>query len=156
MDLFAELPSELGVLIDDATSVPASEAHLPPLDAATQMALCRTLLDTFDFDWRHGRLDESAHPFTGGVPTDVRITTRIENGDWLSGLMATIHEAGHARFERGLPARWSEQPVGRAPGLTIHESQSLFFEMQIARSHRSLPLERPVNLYTVLEHLRCR
>ena len=32
-----------------------------------------------DFD--HARLDQSAHPFSGGTPTDVRITTRyVEDG----------------------------------------------------------------------------
>ncbi|MDO9125709.1 MAG: carboxypeptidase M32, partial [Parvibaculum sp.] len=41
---------------------------------------------------------------------------------------------GHSLYERGLPEEWRGQPVGRARGMTIHESQSLLFEMQAGRS----------------------
>ena len=48
--------------------------------------------------------------------------------------MGTLHETGHALYERGLPAEWRRQPVGRARGMAMHESQSLFLEMQVCRS----------------------
>jgi carboxypeptidase Taq len=35
----------------------------------------------FDFD--RGRLDQSVHPFCGGVPSDVRITTRYDEKNFV-------------------------------------------------------------------------
>ena len=49
-------------------------------------------------------------------------------------LMVVCHETGHAVYEQGLPERWLSQPVGHALGMAIHESQSLFVEMQLCRS----------------------
>ena len=46
----------------------------------------------------------SAHPFSGGTPTDVRITTRYREDDFRSAILAVVHETGHALYERGLPA----------------------------------------------------
>jgi carboxypeptidase Taq len=84
------------------------------------------------FDFEAGRLDVSAHPFCGGVPEDVRITTRFREGEFLSSLMGTIHETGHARYEQGLPRGWLGQPVAEARSMALHESQSLSLEMQLA------------------------
>jgi carboxypeptidase Taq len=84
------------------------------------------------FDFEAGRLDVSTHPFCGGVPEDVRITTRFREDEFLSSLMGTIHETGHARYEQGLPRGWLGQPVAEARSMALHESQSLSFEMQLA------------------------
>jgi carboxypeptidase Taq len=48
--------------------------------------------------------------------------------------MGALHETGHALYKRGLPAEWRRQPVGAARGMAVHESQSLFLEMQVCRS----------------------
>ncbi|MCB1954463.1 MAG: carboxypeptidase M32 [Rhodocyclaceae bacterium] len=101
---------------------------------AAQRALSEALMDVFGFDRQRGRLDSSAHPFTGGVAEDVRITTRYNPHDPFDSLNSTIHELGHARYAQGLPRAWLGRPVGRARSFGIHESQSLSFEMQIARS----------------------
>ena len=53
------------------------------------------------FNFQKGRLDKSAHPFSGGIPDDVRITTRYDEQDWASSLMGVIHETGHALYEQG-------------------------------------------------------
>ena len=86
------------------------------------------------FNFQKGRLDKSAHPFSGGIPDDVRITTRYDEQDWASSLMGVIHETGHALYEQGLPKEWRGQPVGDARGMVLHESQSLTLEMQACRS----------------------
>jgi carboxypeptidase Taq len=85
------------------------------------------------FDFTAGRLDVSTHPFCGGVPQDVRITTRYSENDFLTGLMGVIHETGHGRYEQNLPGEWLGLPVARARSMALHESQSLSFEMQLAR-----------------------
>jgi carboxypeptidase Taq len=105
-----------------------------PFPAATQEALCRRLSEAAGLEPAHARLDRSAHPFCGGTPTDVRITTRYDEADFARALLAVLHETGHALYERGLPAAWARQPVGEAAGMAAHESQSLIVEMQACRS----------------------
>jgi len=83
------------------------------------------------FDFEAGRLDVSTHPFCGGVPEDVRMTTRFHEDDFLGSLMGTVHETGHARYEQNLPRDWLGQPVAEARSMALHESQSLSFEMQL-------------------------
>ncbi len=105
-----------------------------PFPIDKQKALGLAVMEAIGFDFEHGRLDVSHHPFCGGVPTDVRMTTRYTTGDFLSSLMGIIHETGHGLYEQGLPKEWSNFAIGRARGMSIHESQSLFMEKQIGRS----------------------
>ncbi|MCL9776756.1 carboxypeptidase M32 [Vibrio methylphosphonaticus] len=101
---------------------------------SAQNALGLEVMALLNFDFNHGRLDISSHPFCGGVPEDVRITTRYDEQDFVQSLMGIVHETGHARYEQGLPQQWAGSPVGQARSMGIHESQSLFFEMQLGRS----------------------
>ena len=117
-----------------------------PYDPAKQKALGEVMMKAIGFDFEHGRLDISHHPFCGGVPTDVRMTTRYSTEDFIPGILGILHETGHGLYEQGLPAAWSHWPSGRARGMAIHESQSLFVEKQIAKSPEfwawGLPLVR--------------
>ncbi len=113
-----------------------------PLDR--QRALGTRLMAAIGFPFDHGRLDESHHPFSGGTPEDLRITTRYERGDFTLALMATLHETGHALYEHGLPKRWRRQPVGAARGMSLHESQSLLIEMQVCRGREFLGFAAPL------------
>jgi len=116
----------------DASPAPVAPAgHFP---ADRQEALCRMLSSRAGLDFTHARLDRSAHPFCGGTPTDIRITTRYDEANPAQAIMGVLHETGHALYERGLPATWARQPVGRAAGMAAHESQSLILEMQACRS----------------------
>jgi carboxypeptidase Taq len=102
--------------------------------ADRQEALCRSLSLRAGLEEDHSRLDRSTHPFCGGIPTDVRITTRYDESNFAKSLLGVMHETGHALYERGLPAHWTRQPVGSAAGMAAHESQSLIIEMQACRS----------------------
>ncbi len=121
----------------------------------------------FPFD--RGRLDESEHPFTEGVPGDIRVTTRFDAADPFPGLLGALHETGHAMYDLGLPQRWRDQPVGRDRGMALEESQSLLLEMIIGRSRAFVQYLRPLlekhfavsgpewdgeNLYRRLTHVR--
>lgn len=134
--LFADLESFLPPFLDVVLEHQGSVADIPPgpYDLAAQEALGRKVMHAMGFDFRHGRLDVSAHPFCGGTPGDVRITTRYDANDYSSALMGVIHETGHGLYERGLPPAWRRQPVGLARGMSVHESQSLLMEMQAGRS----------------------
>ena len=115
-----------------------------PFSIAKQREMSHELMKLLGFDFQAGRLDESAHPFSGGVPEDVRLTTRYREEDFARALMATIHETGHARYEQNLRRDWLGQPIARARSFGIHESQSLAFEMQIARSRAFMGLVAPL------------
>ena len=115
-----------------------------PFPVAKQRSLSLAVVALLGFDFEGGRLDESAHPFNGGVPEDIRMTTRYIDGSGIDSLMSTIHETGHARYEQNLPRDWLGQPVGRARSAAIHESMSLAFEMQLARSRAFVGLLAPM------------
>jgi len=115
-----------------------------PFPLAAQTALCRRVVGLLGFDFDAGRIDTSTHPFSGGVPEDVRITTRYTELDFEQSLMATIHETGHGRYEQNLPREWLGQPLAQARSMGIHESQSLAFEMQLARSRPFVGLLAPL------------
>ena len=105
-----------------------------PFPTAVQETLCRRLSERLGLDFAYARLDRSAHPFSGGTRTDVRITTRYDEADFTQAVLAVVHETGHALYERGLPEAFARQPVGEAAGMAAHESQSLIIEMQACRS----------------------
>ncbi len=132
---FGALKSWLPDLLQRAVAKQAQ----PPLQPLGPVAV-ESLLG---FDFNHGRLDVSAHPFCGGVPDDVRITTRYNESEFLSAMMGVIHETGHARYEQNLPQQWRGQPVALARSTAIHESQSLFMEMQLGRSRAFLQHIQP-------------
>jgi carboxypeptidase Taq len=102
-----------------------------PFPVAAQEALCRRVVTLLGFDFAGGTLSTSTHPFCGGVPEDVRMTTRFREDDFLPALMGTVHETGHGRYEQNRPREWLGQPVSEARSMAIHESQSLTFEMQL-------------------------
>lgn len=136
--LFAELEADLPPILDAVLERQAREGEplMPagPFPVAAQRGLAREIMATLGFDFAHGRLDETLHPFCGGVPDDVRVTTRFSETGFVSGVMGVIHETGHALYERGLPSAWRGLPIGEARGMVMHESQSLLMEMQACRS----------------------
>ncbi len=132
--IFGEVRQWLPDLIRRVTEKQAKEpliAPVGPFPQDRQRALCEQVIGLLGFDFQAGRLDVSTHPFCGGVPEDVRITTRFRDDDFLTSLMGTIHETGHGRYEQNLPRALLGQPVAQARSMALHESQSLSFEMQL-------------------------
>jgi len=139
--VFAELKSFLRDFIPEALDVQAERLAARPLKPLAgsypidrQRELGLAMMGAVGFDFTRGSLSVSHHPFCGGVPTDVRITTRYKTSDFLPALMGVLHETGHALYEQNLPAQWAHWPLGRARGMAVHESQSLFVEKQIGRN----------------------
>jgi len=115
-----------------------------PFAVEKQQKIGRMIAEKIGFDFQHGRLDISHHPFCGGTQRDVRITTRYTTDDFLSSLFGVLHETGHAKYEQNLPLDWGSQPVGRALGMMVHESQSLITEMQISKGSAFLKFLLPL------------
>ncbi|MDB5219402.1 MAG: Thermostable carboxypeptidase 1 [Myxococcaceae bacterium] len=132
--LARELPPLVDAIIEEQARAPRPPDPRGPFPVARQAALGRHLAERMGFDFTRGRLDVSAHPFCGGAAEDVRMTTRYDEQSFLSSILGVIHETGHALYEMGLPRAWVRQPVGRAVGMGLHESQSLLMEMQAGRS----------------------
>lgn len=143
-DLAAFLPDFLSDVLDRQAKKPTPLPVKGPFDLKAQEALARRMMAAVGFDFEHGRLDVSLHPFCGGVPEDVRITTRYDDDDFMKALMGVLHETGHALYERGLPQDWRLQPVGEARGMAVHESQSLLIEMQACRSAEFMQFAAPL------------
>ncbi len=132
--LRAGLPELIGTVMQHQSRLPPALPLEGPFPAPLQKALAERLMLAVGFDAARGRLDVSTHPFCGGAVDDVRITTRYDETDFAGALMGVLHETGHALYEQGRPRDWLSQPVGRARGMTLHESQSLLIEMQACRS----------------------
>jgi carboxypeptidase Taq len=170
--IFTTLGHRLPSLVQEVIELQANRPALPitgKFSRSRQWQLALDVMRTIGFSFDRGRLDESGHPFTGGVPGDIRITTKLSPTEPLTGLMGVLHETGHAMYDLGLPEAWRGQPVGRDRGLTIQESQSLLLEMLICRSRpfvtylapvmrKNLAVEGPEweaeNLYRVLTRVQ--
>ncbi|HEX2011878.1 MAG TPA: carboxypeptidase M32 [Roseateles sp.] len=150
--VFGDLRGWLPGLIRQVQERQLQEAVLVPegrFPAAAQRALGLDAMKLMGFDFEAGRLDESTHPFCGGVPEDVRMTTRYREDSFLPSLTGTIHETGHGRYEQNLPRAWMGLPVARARSMGLHESQSLSFEMQLGSHPAFAGLLSPL----VVKHL---
>jgi carboxypeptidase Taq len=122
---------ELIEAIEARPPVPLLDVEVP---VELQLAWHRRIVEGLGYDLDHGRIDQAHHPFTVRTgPADVRITTRVVVDDLLSGLGSTVHEAGHALYEQGMPDRPGTM-LGEAASLGMHESQSRFWENVIGRS----------------------
>ena len=81
-----------------------------------------------------GDLDTSHHPFCGGVPDDVRITTRVREDEITDALYSTLHECGHALYELGIDCAYEGTPLNNGTSAGVHESQSRMWENIVGRS----------------------
>ena len=137
--LFTPLRRELVPLIEDlagAPDRPDPAIHEQKIDVDRQIRFSREIARAIGYDFDAGRLDISTHPFTEGLaPGDTRITSRFQEAPFADGLGSTMHEAGHALYEQGLPKNeYHGRPLSEAVSLGIHESQSRLWENQVGRS----------------------
>ena len=135
--LFSELRKGLIKLShdvkDDGRFVKVKDLKGPfPLE--NQRAISLHVARLFGLPEANSRLDISTHPFSINIsPLDQRITTRYDEAH-LDSLSSTMHEVGHALYELNLPREWEGTPMQEAISLSVHESQSRFWENVIGRS----------------------
>lgn len=104
-------------------------------DVDKQWSFTEQVLRDMGFDFNCGRQDKSTHPFTINFhPTDVRITTRVDENNFMYCLSSSIHEGGHALYEQGMDPRWYGTPFCEAISYGIHESQSRLWENLVGLS----------------------
>ena len=145
--MFKALSRRLPTLIREAIVAQEGRPYLPltgKFPAGKQRAFVVEVMKAVGFPFDRGRLDESEHPFTEGVPGDIRVTTRFDPDDVFTGVLGALHETGHAMYDLGLPQPWRDQPVGRDRGMALEESQSLLLEMVIGRSRAFVRYLKPL------------
>ena len=145
--MFKALARRLPALIREVLDQQERRPILPiagKFSASKQKTLAIEVMKAVGFPFDRGRLDESEHPFTEGVPGDVRVTTRFDTADPFTGLLGALHETGHAMYDVGMPLEFADQPVGRDRGMALEESQSLLMEMIVCRSRPFVKYLRPL------------
>ncbi len=136
--MFAELRDESVKLLDKlkAGTAPDDSIIHSHFDLNTQREVAEAIAKKLGFDFNHGRLDPTVHPFAQDISKyDVRITTRYFEDFFNPAFFGTMHEAGHAMYEQGIADKYYRTPLGAAISLGIHESQSRLFENLVGRSY---------------------
>ena len=106
--------------------------HYPIAD---QRVFSDYLMDVLGLDRNHCIIGETEHPFTTEFTKyDVRITTHYHEDALESSMYSVIHEGGHATYERNIADEIARLPIGCGVSMSVHESQSRFFENIIGRS----------------------
>ncbi|MEM6971237.1 MAG: carboxypeptidase M32 [Pseudomonadota bacterium] len=130
--LLESMRARLSALIAAIAEKPKPKALAGDFPAGAQLALAERIARQLGYDFERGRLDTAAHPFSSGTVGDARITTRTDVANPLDCLYSTIHEVGHALYTDGAPDPFL--PAAAYCSMGVHESQSRFWENQIARS----------------------
>ncbi len=131
--IFEIIKSEIIPLYKSSNKIANPSLYQNPIDEIKILEKTKESLTNLNFDFSKGRIDQSHHPFCGGANNDVRITTRFEN-NILETLSALFHETGHGVYEQNRPKKYLYEPVGQSRSLSVHESQSLFYENHIFKS----------------------
>lgn len=93
------------------------------------------LMDLLGLDRGHCGLAETEHPYTLTFNNkDVRITTHYHEKNMTFAMYSTIHEGGHALYELGCGDEYEFTNLSGGASMSIHESQSRFYENIIGRS----------------------
>jgi carboxypeptidase Taq len=130
--VFDELAAALPALVAHAQARSPRRSLEVPVDAQ-QVAVQGTLrrLGVNAASWR---VDVSAHPFTAWIGRrDTRVTTRYSDGEPES-LLSSLHEYGHALYERQVDPALERTNLAGGASMSIHESQSKLWENHVARN----------------------
>lgn len=92
----------------------------------------RDIAAKMGFDFQRGVMVLSnIHPSCYASWDDARFCVPPDEKGFVTPLNTTMHEAGHGIYEQNLNASFAYQPVARSCGMSLHESQALFWERQI-------------------------
>ncbi|MBQ6601868.1 MAG: carboxypeptidase M32 [Eubacterium sp.] len=134
-----------GVLKERLVPLIAKIAEKPQVDdsflhgdfpAWQQEKLAYKLMDIIGIDRDHCALSTTEHPFTTsyGSHYDVRITTNYRPHKLDPSMFSVIHEGGHAMYEMGSDDELAYTVLDGGASMSIHESQSRFYENICGRS----------------------
>jgi carboxypeptidase Taq len=129
--IFSALAERLSPLVDRARVHSPRRPLAVPVEA--QRAAVASVLRRLGVEDASWRVDVSAHPFTAWMgPRDTRVTTRYGDGD-VESLLSSLHEYGHALYERQVDPTLERTNLGHGTSMSVHESQSKLWENHVAR-----------------------
>jgi len=133
---FTSLRASIVPLLEKVAAAPAPETDFLfracPIDK--QRELSDYLMAVMGIDREYCGIGETEHPFTTNTNNrDVRITTHYFLNDFASSMYSVIHEGGHALYELGT-ADELRYTCLLDMAMSVHESQSRFYENIIGRS----------------------
>jgi carboxypeptidase Taq len=130
--VFGALAQALPPLVAEArVRSPRRSLEVP---VSAQQAAVAGTLSRLGVDKESWRVDVSAHPFTAWIGRgDSRLTTRYGDGE-VESLLSSLHEYGHALYERQVDPALDRTNLGCGTSMSIHESQSKLWENHVARS----------------------
>ena len=133
--IFAPLAAEQTQIVREAAQIPAEPLPGGSYSKAAQLAISSKVVRAMGYDFKHGRIDLTEHPFTTNIGLqDVRITTAVHRDLPVSCLLSTVHECGHALYEQGIAPQYHRTVLGDGVSYAFHESQSRLWENLVGRS----------------------
>lgn len=134
---FEAILEDLGPLVKKAAAARPKDLSLlhAPVSDAQQEKLASEVLDFLKADWDRLAISTTEHPFTDFLShDDVRITTHYEPDQFVSSILSTVHEYGHALYHLQTEAAFDKTMLVEGVGCAAHESQSRLLENHIGRS----------------------
>lgn len=133
--LFKRLIAKLVPVSKKILAEPLPENAIPAgrYTLEDQLKFVSAISTGMGFDTNCGRIDLSAHPFTGGTAQDVRITFRYQEDNPYYAIFPIIHETGHALYEQGFKQKYTGTPLAEGVSMAFHESQSRLWENVVGR-----------------------
>lgn len=134
---FAELRKVIVPLIEKVQAAPEIRddflyRHYP---VEVQSKFSDYLMEVMGLDRKHCGIAQTEHPYTTNFNNkDVRITTHYYEDSLASSMFSVIHEGGHALYELGADDCYNYTCLSGGVAMSIHESQSRFYENLIGRS----------------------
>ena len=134
---FEVIKKELPELIEKVKA--AKQIDDSPLsrkvDVKRQEAFNEYVLDVLKRDPRQVYMSTTEHPYTDFLSSrDMRINTHYYEDRFLSAVLATVHEYGHALYGLQMDPDYAKTALVSTVGSGAHESQSRFLENYIGRS----------------------
>ena len=106
--------------------------HYP---AEIQRKFSDYLMEVLGMDRSHCAIAETEHPYTTNFNNkDVRIATHYHKDNLVSSLYSVVHEGGHGLYELGAEDQYNFTVLSGGASMSLHESQSRFYENIIGRS----------------------
>ena len=135
---FDKLRERLVPLIKKVASMPQPDDGIRhgAFEDSAQEDLAYRLMKIIGLDLDHVGLSTTEHPFTTslGSHLDERITTKYLKDDFAASMYSVIHEGGHALYDTGSKDEYAYTVLDGGVSMSIHESQSRFYENIIGRS----------------------
>jgi len=102
-------------------------------------------MELIGLDLSHVGLSTTEHPFTTSLGShfDERITTHYFEDDFVCSMYSVVHEGGHALYDTGSADDLAYTVLDGGTAMSIHESQSRFYENILGRSREFCALIFP-------------